>query len=288
MRLRSLLCIACALAPTGFANAQQKIDRRLPLNPTAPVKLFVATGTLRVVGWDVDSIVVTGTIASKAQFYFGGGARGAKGGVEGDGISAMADLLVKVPRRAQLWVRGGDADVVVEGVTGMLDCGSAGGRVQIQSGGNEVTAETMGGDLIVQASPAYLRLKTATGRVEWNGGAEDGAITTVSGRVTTHGAGFVRRGRIETVTGDVIYDGNIGAGGTLGIDTHAGFVELHLPKSVNATLMVSAASSDLFGLRSMSAPDRAPSSIAKELGGATSGATITVRTFTGRVTAVSP
>ena len=119
------------------------------------------------------------------------------------------------------------------------------------------------------------------------GSTEDGAITTVSGRVTVRG-GMTRRGLIETVTGDVRYEGGIGAGGALSIDTHAGHVDLVLPRSTNASLMVTAAMTDLFGRRSVSDPARSSAGIAEEIGGATSGATITVRTFKGRVTATSP
>lgn len=287
MRLRSLALIAAALIPFGGVTAQQKIERRIPLDSTAPFKFFVSSGSLRVIAWDVDSVVVTGTISEKSQFFFGGGRQGAKGGVEGDGLLAMADLTVKVPRRARLWLRGGDADVSVEGTSGPLDCSSAGGSVRIQTTAAELIAETMGGDLVVQSSADYLRLKTATGRVEWTGRAEDGAIATVSGRVTVRG-GMTRRGRIETVTGDVRYEGGIGAGGALAIDTHAGHVDLLLPKGTNTTLLVSAAVSDIFGVRSASDPRKAPAQAVHEVGGASSGATITVRTFKGRVTATSP
>lgn len=285
MRIRSLALIAVALVPFGNAAAQQKIDRRIPLDPTASFKFFVSSGTLRVVGWDVDSIVVSGTISAKSQFFLGGGRQGAKGGVEGDGLEAMADLTVRVPRRARLWVRGGEADVSVEGTSGPLDCSSASGSVRIQSTASEVIAETMGGDLFVQASPEYLRMKTATGRVEWTGRAEDAAIATVSGRVTVRGGGMTRRGRIETVTGDVRYEGGLGAGGTLAIDTHAGHVDLLFPKGANATLLVSAAVSDILGVRTTSNPPVPPGQTVTEVGGATSGATITVRSFKGRVTA---
>lgn len=288
MRLRSLVMLSCSFMPLAVLPAQQKIDRRLPLDANGMFKFFVSSGSVRVVGWDVDSIVVTGTISAKSQFYFGGGRQGVKGGVEGDGVQAMADLLVKVPRRARLWIRGGDADVQVDGTSGPLDCGSASGTVRIHGTATELTAETMGGDLVVQASPEYMRLKTATGRVEFTGGSEDGAIATVSGRVTVRGGGFTRRGRIETVTGDVRYEGGIGDGGVLAVDTHAGHVDLVLPRSTNATLMVAAAVSDIFGWRSTSDPAKAPGGISKNLGGATSGATITVRTFKGRVTATSP
>ncbi|MDP1891269.1 MAG: hypothetical protein Q8K55_10280, partial [Gemmatimonadaceae bacterium] len=115
MRLRSLMMLACGFAPLAALSAQQKIDRRLPLDSNGMFKFFVSSGSVHVVGWDVDSIIVTGTISAKSQFFLGGGRQGAKGGVEGDGVEAMADLTVKVPRRARLWIRGGEADVRVDG-----------------------------------------------------------------------------------------------------------------------------------------------------------------------------
>jgi len=80
--MRTVLPLSCALAILAAAPdplpAQEKILRAFPLNPDGAVRIFNDAGAIRVIGWDKDSVVITGTLARGAQLFGGGGYEGVK------------------------------------------------------------------------------------------------------------------------------------------------------------------------------------------------------------------
>ena len=190
--LRRTRSLALTLATTAFvlhtlatvAHTQQAVSRGWALNAEGAVKVHGDAGSVRIIGWDRDSVAVTGTVASISHFFAGGDRNGVKMGIETSGSpSKPSDLVVHVPARARVWVRSASANVDVSTFSGALDISTVGGTVHIQSTPTELRAESMNGTLDVTASPTYLRLKSATGAIMWNGSSDDVGIITVSGRV---------------------------------------------------------------------------------------------------------
>ena len=212
------------------------VERRYALAPDASVRIAGAISSLRIIGWDRDSLVITGTVPIGWRFDGGvaaavtGASRGAKFYVEGatDVFPTAAALEVRVPARARVWAKSGSADMEVSGVSGGLDLNIVGGSVTVQGTPRELNIESMDGDVHVRAGASWLRVKTATGNVDVRGGSEDAGVSTVSGTVRI-GDGRYERGKLETVTGDVIYEGDIGYKGSVDITTHSGAIDLRLP-----------------------------------------------------------
>ena len=289
---RSILCTSAllALATTG-AHAQQKIDRQLPLNAMGLVKITNLLGSVRVIGWDKDSVSVSGSASAGAKFFMGGAPVGVKLGLESDQLSAgeTADLVIHVPVRARVWLRTTDGDVDVRDFSGELDIGAVNSRVRVKGALKQANVETMAGDVDCIASPEYLRIKTASGRVTWSGSSEDAAILTVSGAISATG-GTVTRGRFESVTGDILFTGGTPRTGSLAFDTHAGDIAIILTKGIDAEVTVAAVRFDLLGVRATSGlPDDKRGTTTKFIGkNGMSGATIIARSFKGKITVTQP
>jgi hypothetical protein len=244
------LCAALLVAvPYAAAGAQKgqdidklkssgrvAVDRRYAMAPDASIRIAGAISNLRIVGWDRDSLVITGTVPAGWRFDGGiassvvGPSRGAKFYIEGttDVFPTSAALELRVPARARVWAKSGSAEIDVSGVTGGLDLNIVGGSVNVQSTPRELNIESMDGDVRVQGGASWLRVKTATGNVDVRGGSEDAGVSTVSGTVRVND-GRYERGKFETVTGDVIYGGEVGYKGSVDITTHSGAIELRLP-----------------------------------------------------------
>ena len=295
---RRTSCLALTLAIHAFvlqvlatvAHAQQAVNRGWALNAEGAVKVYGDAGSIRIVGWDRDSVTVTGTVASSSRFFAGGDRNGVKMGIEtNSGPSKPSDLVVHVPARARVWVRSASANIDVSTFSGALDISTVGGTVHVQSTPTEVRAESMNGTLDITASPAYLRLKSATGAIMWNGSSDDVGIITVSGRVVVN-AGTVRRARVESIDGDIRLGAGFAAKSTLAIDTHSGNVTLAVAKGSSASLDVSARGCELFGLRqgqdrALSVPTQ-PRNFYKSIGQPMLGTpSIIVRSYKGYVTA---
>jgi hypothetical protein len=274
-------------AASASLRAQQTVERGFPLSAKGSVKVYNYAGTLRIVGWDRDSVAVSGTADAGARIFGGGGRDGIKLGVEGSASGTpRADLVVRVPATAQVWARGAATDVMVEGVIGSVDVGSVGGDVRVEGAPSALVAETMDGRLEIIGSPGVLRAKTATGSLTWRGSGDGATRASVSGRVSAEG-GPLGSARIETVTGDVVVTAALRSDASLVIESHAGSVELRLARDVPVSITADAIEVSGPGIKpqpAVPAPKRAaPRKL--EFGKPVAGesAEVTVRSFKGSV-----
>lgn len=242
MKLRTELWLAatCALAAAPPAAAQQKVVHRFAVTPTASIRIFGDVGRLRIVGWDRDSVVLTGTLPTGARLD------ASRGGQPGKAASGMkiyvevprapapdAALEMRVPTRARIWAKSGSADVEVTGLTGGLDLNIVGGSVRVACSPAELQVESMDGSVTIEGSPAWLRAKTATGDIVLRGGSDDAGLSTVSGAIRV-GEGRFERAKFTSVTGPIVFAGDLARGATLDFDTHGGPIEVRLTPRLDA------------------------------------------------------
>ena len=238
MRYAWLVAAAAAL-PFSVTSAQQKVDIRRAAAPDIGIRIAGAFGALRIVGWNKDSVTVTGTLPKEVRFeaYFGSGtqpSRGAKMFVEAPNDQAApgpAMLELHVPVKARVWAKSGSAEITVDSVTGGLDLNIVGGSIRVTGAPRELNVESMDGSITVDGSPEWVRLKTAAGDIAMTGGSPDAAFTSVSGAVRVSD-GTLERARFETVTGAITFAGEVARGGSFTFDTHSGTVDIRLnPKA---------------------------------------------------------
>ena len=165
------------------------------------VRLFASVGTVQVIGWERDSVVISGAVASGSQVCARhaepGRVAGLKLFVESPTEQAGREgaLTMHVPRGARVWLKTGSADVTVSDVTGGLDVNIVGGSITVRGSPRELRAESMDGAVAVDGTPGWMRLKTATGtsrcaaartsavddqrndrRARWPGGAREARV----------------------------------------------------------------------------------------------------------------
>ena len=292
-RVRTVVRLAVALsvvvspvAAQGPTPPMVKVTRGWPLDRDGLVKIFNAVGSVQVIGWDRDSIALSGSVTKGARLFGGGNRRGVKMGIEGDqGIaSPRAEFVLHVPAGAVVWVRGAATDISVEGLTGGVDCGSVSGAVRIFGDPRDLIAESMEGTVEIVGSPTVLRAKTASGALSWTGRSGDATLGSVTGAIETL-RGPMGRVRIETISGTVRLGGSLASDAAVVIESHSGDVELRLPPKAPARLELDAA-------RIVGAPGKPePAGGGKRSGPRTialnapdaAAPSVTVRTFKGEV-----
>jgi hypothetical protein len=234
-----MLCAVASLAASTL-GAQQKTTQRYAVTPTASIRVFGDVASLRIVGWDRDSVLVTATLPTGARMD---ASRGGEVGRPSPGMKIYVEvprtpapdarLELRVPTRARVWAKSGSADVEVTGLTGGLDVNIVGGSVHVACSPAELQVESMDGSVTIVGSPAWLRAKTATGDIVLRGGSEDAALSTVSGTMRVSEGRF-ERGKFTSVTGSIVFAGDLARGATLDFDTHGGPIELRLPSKIDA------------------------------------------------------
>lgn len=239
-RLSFSLTLALLVLPGAFALAQtnpQRVERKLAMDPDASIRIYNLNGSVRVDGWDRDTLSVVATISDplKNRFFFGGTAHGAKMGIEApmDLDQAPVHLVVKVPTRARLWIKAAGASITLSGLEGGVDVSSTSGNIRFEGAPDQLNLESMDGSIEITATGPWIRAKTASGTITLRGGGEDVGVTTVSGDINVLSTGM-RRTRMETVSGKVNFSGTLARDGALTAESHSGPVDLLLPADLSA------------------------------------------------------
>ncbi|HJU66682.1 MAG TPA: hypothetical protein VJ650_00440 [Gemmatimonadaceae bacterium] len=284
---RILFLWVLAMCLTSTVAAQNRFNRRLPLASDGTIRIHNLAGIVRLHGWDRDSIVATGEVGRGSKGFFMGGDRTAvKLGIDipNDDVTTAepSTLDVWVPAGSRVRVKSTRGMIVVDGVTGALDLGSTSGNVIVSGIPRELTVETMDGDIQLDGATVWLRARSAGGDITIRGGAEDLVSASVSGAVTVTG-GPVRAARLETMTGNIVFEASIARGAVLDLGTHSGAVRVLLPKgstpTVEATTVAAPIDNNLTPQRATIRGDGRE--LALSLGG---DARLSVRSFKGAVT----
>lgn len=284
---RTVFLLVLAACLTSTAAAQSRFNRRLPLAPDGTIRIHNLAGIVRLHGWARDSIAATGEVGRGSKGFFMGGDRTAvKLGIDipNDDVTTAepSTLEVWVPTGSRVRVKSTRGEIVVDGVTGALDLGSTSGNIAVTGIPRELTVETMDGDIALDGAIVWLRARSAGGDITVRGGAEDLMSASVSGAVTVTG-GPVRAARLETMTGNIVFEASIARGAVLDLGTHSGAVRVLLPKgstpSVEATTVAAPIDNNLTPQRARIRGDGRE--LALSLGG---DARLTVRSFKGAVT----
>ena len=292
MRTKGWLAFGLALLARQ-APAQARVDERWPLDPAGSVRIVNPVGTIRVRGWDADSLAVSARLERQAgggRFYAAGDAHVRKLGIDG-AVGTGADIEVRVPRGATVWVKSATASIQVEGVDGTLDLSSQGGSIHVLGTPQDVTAETMDGSVEVAGGTARARVKTVSGDIMLRGASQDLGASTLSGRIVVRAAGWqrggtgVQRGKFESVTGDIRFEGELGRSGVVEVESQSGTIEVRVPASTVADFDVLTIGGTITNTLGASQPRRRSASAGQELRFSTGGggAQVTVRNFKGAI-----
>lgn len=284
---RAILCLLSVAAVATRSEAQTTVVRGLRLNADGAIRITNLVGSVRITGWDRDSVSLRGSIPKGDKLFMGGGPQGMKMFIEtlDDRNPQPTRLEVMVPARAKVWVKTATAEIDVSGVTGELDLYVVGGRIRVSGNPAELNAEAIDGDIQVIGSPGWLRAKSASGDVTLKGTSRDASLSTVSGGITVNGGKF-ERAKMETVTGPIRFSGDMEKGASLELDTHSGTVDMAIPRSTGADFEIASIAGSISNQLNFSRPVAGRYGRGSELimTNSSGGARVVIRSFKGAVT----
>jgi hypothetical protein len=275
-----LLALLCT---PGLLAAQERVDRRFAVDPDASIRITVPVGTVRVIGWDRDTVWTTGDIPrGGGRWYSAGGGRAAKLGVDrqDNDVGPGATLEVRVPAGARIWVKTVSASIEVDAVRGEMDLLSVTGAITVRGSPQVVTAESLDGAITAEGG-SVLRLRTGGGPIVVRASGGDITAVSVGGAVDVSADRLVR-GRLESVTGAVTFTGNLGSGGRLDAETHGADVLLRLAGPVHAEFLLASVGGTV--VNRLDGKPVVTKGKAASFTVGTGGAQVTARTFKGTVT----
>lgn len=268
--------------------AQDAIDTGRPATRDAAIRIFSLAGSLRITSWGRDSVAVQGRVdASAGRFGIGGTRSAIKLGIDWPNAETpgTADLDIRVPSGARLWVKSAAADIEVTAGGGTVEVINVGGRIRVSGRATSVSAETLDGNIELALESDIGRVRTASGTIVVRGVIRDLDASTVSGPLLVGMEGAVSRARLETVSSEIAFKGDLHQDGKLIVETHGGDVELRLPASLGAAYhLVSYGGGLVNDLVPASAVRAGPGKGEWTFRAGDGRATVEVRTFKGKVT----
>lgn len=272
--------IGFAVLPTCRLAAQ---ERAIPFERDGFVRIFNNSGSVRVIGWGVDSVRWRGELSRGQELYGGGNTRMAKMGPSG--ADGPAKIEVRVPYGTKVVIDAGDATVDVDGVTGPVEIRGGAGAVRVNGAPVRLTIETVDGDVDVGGGPhRSLDIRTAGGTVRVTGAREVVNCNTVSGNILVT-ADSVTRGQVVSVNGTIRFTGSVDRTGTLTAESHGGDVELTLTTRPGFEVVATSIGGSITNSLNRTAPRqvRDGRSYLLETAVGDGGGTVTVTAFKGTI-----
>ena len=287
--MRSITFALFAALLAAGASAQKPIDNTIWVAPGGFVRIYNMVGSVKVYGWDKDSLQIQGTLQEPpgGEFVVSPGKQGAKVSVWGPteiGVKPT-DITIRVPRRSQVWIKTQSASILVQDFEGGLDLTSVTGAITVNGKPRELYAESMGGDLRFGVTTRSARGKTGTGAITLNGAVDEVTLTTVSGALSVFNA-RISQGHFESVEGAITYTGLFNTPSSLEFINHSGDVQLNVPVNADANFSIdlfSGSFKDEFGVKAKQMPGRLKTRLFSFQIGQDLGADVAVKSFKGTV-----
>jgi hypothetical protein len=287
---RAIAVAATLTALVEPLHAQRKVQAAHATTADVSVRLFASVGSVQVIGWDKDSVVISGVVPKGSQVALGNpgltATRGLKLFVESPTEEAgrAGTLTMRVPRGARVWLKTGSADVSVSEVTGGVDVNIVGGSIIVRGSPRELRAESMDGAVTVEGTPSWMRLKTATGDITLRGGEDVGA-STISGTIEARG-GQAERVKLESTTGDIRFALGLARGASVEMETHSGAIDVQLsrktPMDIDAATVTGTIENAWSKARPTVGSEGRGMTFTSESGGM--GGRVVLRSFKGKIT----
>lgn len=232
----------------------EKIDRSMPVDSQVTVTLCVASGTLKVRGWEKNEIHVRSLDAARIEFRRIDKVKDPtqpaarvdvmvfdKGTPLNPKIDcqALASVEMDVPIGATVQVQTRDGDITISGVAGAY-AGSQNGDIEIERVTKVVEAGSLGGSIFLKNSSGRVNLSSASGVLEVinvRPVTEDDTfeVGTVSGDIQLS---RVSNPKViaKTVNGTLSMSGPLAKSGWYGFTNMTGDVVLSMPHDASFQL----------------------------------------------------
>jgi DUF4097 and DUF4098 domain-containing protein YvlB len=253
MKKAVLVTIVLLLAITG-AWADREVEHTFEASQDVVVSIEMIAGSIEVIGWDRDSVQITGTLGDDVEE------------LEIDIIENEIDIEVEFVDEENL--RDAEAELTIRMPVG---------------GGVEVEAISAGVD--VQGIEGSVSIEVVSGGIDIDAAVTELSVESMSGSVRFRGQAPVDDVEIECVSGSIRVDADLGPSADVSIETLSGTIELRLPSDVSASFDLSTFSGDIdndFGPRAKRDNEYVPG-MSLEFSTGSGDASVTLASFSGKI-----
>ncbi len=244
----ALLALLALAVP---AAADKPVDETRQVAGDARISIESLSGQVKVTGWNRNEVKITGTVGDDTGgLAITGGGDELKIEVEipegrhSGNRDLDANLEISVPAGARIDLESVSSSAEVDGVSGMVRVETVSGSIDVDGAPQSVHAESVSGTVRLVGSRGKVHAESVSGSVEIDGGEGEISASSVSGTITAE-VGEIDRGRFETVSGEIRFQGALAPDGELTVEGHSGEIDIALPAGTSAAFRVETFSGDV-------------------------------------------
>ena len=239
MKTPNRIFLAGLLLAAAPAFAAKPVDVSHAAAANATVQISNIAGSVKIVGWNKDSVHVTGSLADPDERLK---VSGDKDNLEIKVIypdthtnHAGATLVVHAPRAAIIQATTVSADISAGDLIGTLRLQSVSGDISVACKSPEIHAQTVSGSVDVNgsAAKAHVEMDSVSGNTHASGVTGELTGQSVSGKVGVDG-GRLSRATLSTTSGLTVFKSPILADGNYKFNTVSGRIVMDLPNRPDA------------------------------------------------------
>ena len=230
-------------------------ERSITVDPKVTLNLCVTQGTVSVNGWSRNEVRAFVKDGSNFAFRIHEKSRDGNpvmisltslrslpsGTISASGCLAAEEIEIDVPENAALSIKGQSTKTNLDTLR-KVGITTAGGDVSIRNVAQGIRARTFEGDIVVENSEGLISLETSSGNIVVSGVGPsevgDSLIAkTAGGRISLQKMRY-RLADLNSVSGSVVFVGELLSGGSFNFNTTNGAIRLLIPQ--NSSCKVSA------------------------------------------------
>ena len=225
--IAALLLLACAPLFAG-----ESVDESWDVDSDAMISVDNVAGEIEIVGWGQSRVHLTGELGDSVdELEVSATASRLKISVENRNTRYTDETMLKlmVPEGASIDASAVSADIGVKKLSNdRLTASSVSGNVVVDISSNRVSIESVSGDVSFRGQTGRISAESVSGDIDLNGISGEVSATTVSGDMELQ-AGLVDSGKLETVSGDMNFGGELSTNARLTAESMSGDVVINLP-----------------------------------------------------------
>jgi DUF4097 and DUF4098 domain-containing protein YvlB len=275
-----------ALLAAPLAQSFQT-DTTISVSQGTRLRVETQGGDIVVRTWDRNQVRVRASHSRRSQVAIRlAGAVLSLEGRSSFGIGGMVDYDLTVPTWMPLKLGGMYASVNVEGSRAPIEVETLEGDITVKGGAETVKLGSVQG---------RISLSGARGRVELNSVSEDLEVSDVQGDLLVEGVSGniylrgidARTVDVQTVSGELYFDGRVADGGRYALITHSGEIYFAVAEGTNASISTAIGSGEVRASFPLPASDRA-SRRRQTFRLGSGSATVDLETFSGDIHLLRP
>lgn len=237
----TVMLFAAMIAPDAAAQARAErtpqTDRTVAVTKGSRLTVANDTGEVIIKTWEQNSLRVRAAHGDRVAIDIQTSANIVTVRSRGTGPRSSVDYEITAPVWLPVRVSGQFLYVGIEGAQNEVSAETVRGDIVIKGGSGTVTAKSIQGEIIVDDAKGRITASSVNEGIRVSGATGEITAETTNGDITLTGV-EAKLVDLSTINGDIRYEGTIPAGAQARMTSHNGDITLVIPETSSATFTV--------------------------------------------------